>query len=95
MIQDLLLAEGLAEKHRFVPNSGWITFRVCSEKDVKHAVWLMRLSYLRYALKTESNPRQFLEQESEQLNLSSRFKSLLEPFIPRQTNHNSSEAVVA
>jgi len=48
-VRDALLANGLAEEHRFVPNSGWITFHVRNEDDLKHAVWLLRLSYLRYA----------------------------------------------
>ena len=48
---DALLADGLAAEHRWVPNSGWITFRIRSEEDLDHAVWLMRLSYLRYPLK--------------------------------------------
>src|ERR1700687_5845663 len=50
-IRDALLEEGLAEEHRWVPNSGWITFCVRSEDDLEHALWLMGLSYLRYALK--------------------------------------------
>jgi hypothetical protein len=94
-IRDELLTNGLAEAHRFVRNSGWITFRVRSEQDLKHARWLMRLSYLRYVLKSDPNPRQRFEQESQRLNLNSQFKSLLEPFIPGQMNRNSSEAVVA
>src|SRR6266566_2539895 len=58
-VHDVLLAEGLAEEHRWVPNSGWITFRVrCrSEEVLRDAIWLMRLSYLRYALKKASEPR--------------------------------------
>src|SRR6266403_1750128 len=51
-VRDALLAEGLAEAHRWAPNSGWITFQMRSEKGLSHALWLMRLSYLRYALKT-------------------------------------------
>ena len=82
-IHDALLAEGLAEEHRWVPDSGWITFRIRREEDVRHALWLLRLSYLRYALKTVSEPRQFLEQESEQLRLSPRYSVLLEAFVPR------------
>src|SRR5260370_3406819 len=46
-VRDALLADGLAEEHRWVPNSGWVTFRMRSDKDFQHAVWLMRLSYLR------------------------------------------------
>jgi hypothetical protein len=51
-VRDTLLAERLAEEHRWVPNSGWVTFQMRSEEDLSHALWLMRLSYLRYALKS-------------------------------------------
>jgi hypothetical protein len=56
---------------------------VRTEGDVKHAGWLMRLSYLRYALKIASDPRRVLDEYSEELQLSSKLKSLLEPFVPR------------
>lgn len=79
-IHDALLEEGLAEEHRWVPNSGWITFRVRSEEDFRHAFWLMRLSQLRYALKAGADPQRLLEEEAGQLQLSPRFKSLLERF---------------
>ena|SRR5690348_10411954 len=82
-IHDALLAEGLAEEHRWVPDSGWITFRIRWDDDLQHAIWLLRLSYLRYLLKTAPDPRPLLEQESEQLRLSRRFRALLEPFAPR------------
>jgi hypothetical protein len=78
---DALLALGLAKEHRWVPNSGWTTFHVRNDQDFKSALWLMRLSYLRYALKTAADPRRLLEQESEELSLSPQFKSLLEPFV--------------
>jgi hypothetical protein len=90
-VRDALLAKGLAQEHRWVPNSGWITFRVRSEEDLSHALWLMRLSYLRYALKTTSEPRKLFAQESEQLRLSPEFKSLLEPFVPKTANNVSAE----
>jgi hypothetical protein len=80
--RDALLAEGLAEDHRWVPNSGWVTFLVRNEEDVKHAVWLMRLSYLRYVLKTAVDPVKLLEQESAELQLNPKFKALLEQFVP-------------
>src|SRR6266581_176958 len=64
-VRDRLLAEGLAEEHHWVPNSGWITFRVRNKEDLKHALWLMRLSYLRYDLKKTADPRKLFEQESE------------------------------
>ena len=94
-IHDALLAEGLAEEHRWVPDSGWITFHARSDEDLKHALWLMRLSYLRYLLKTATDPRGLLEHESEALNLSRRFRSLLEPFVPRTANRVSSEPLTA
>ncbi len=94
-MHDALLEEGLAEKHHWVRNSGWITFRVRSEHDMKHALWLMRLSYLRYLLKNESNPRQTFGLESQHLRLSPRFRSLLELFVPKQANQASPEAVPA
>lgn len=81
-VRNALLAEGLAEGHRWVPNSGWTTFRVRSEDDLSHVLWLMRLSYIRYALKTASDPRGLLEQESAELHLSPELKSLLERFVP-------------
>jgi hypothetical protein len=46
-IHDALLEERLAENHHWVPNSGWISFRVRNKQDYEHALWLMRLSYLR------------------------------------------------
>src|SRR2546427_420654 len=82
-VRDALLAAGLAEEHHWVPNSGWITFRVRSEQDFKHALWLMRLSYLRYSLKASTDPRKLLEQEGEELQLNPQFKSLLEPFVSK------------
>jgi hypothetical protein len=94
-VRDALLADGLAQEHHWVPNSGWITFRVRSEQDLKHAVWLMRLSHLRYSLKTATDPRKLLEQQSEELQLNSRFKSLLEPFVSKTTNQVAAEPLRA
>ena len=84
-IRDALLDEGLAEEHQWVPNSGWITFRVRTEQDHQHALWLLHLSYMRYALKTDHDPRRLFEQESACLHLSPRFASLLAPFLPAES----------
>ncbi len=75
-------ADGLAEQHHWVPNSGWTTFHVRGEGDLDHALWLMRLSYLRYALKTASDPSGMLERESEELGLSPHLRSLLQQHLP-------------
>lgn len=85
-IRDALLEEGLAEKHHWVPDSGWTTFRMRSEKDLQHALWLMRLSYLRYSLKTASNPDEVFQTESSQLQLGARFTTLLRQFLPRSSH---------
>jgi Family of unknown function (DUF5519) len=90
-VRDALLAKGLAEEHRWVPNSGWTTFQIRSEEGLSHALWLMRLSYLRYALKTATDPQNLFEQESKQLHLSPQFKLLLISFVPRTANHVSAE----
>ena len=81
-VRDALLTEGLAEEHRWVPNSGWVTVRVRSDRDLQHAVWLMRLSYFRYALKAAADPRELFAEASRELRLTARFKSLLEQFVP-------------
>jgi hypothetical protein len=95
LVRDALLADGLAEEHHWVPNSGWITFQMRSEEDLSHALWLVRPSYLRYALKTATDPQKLFEQESEELRLSPRFKSLLEPFVPKTPKQVSAEPVPA
>ena len=84
-IHNALLSDRLAEQHHWVPNSGWITFRIRSDRDISHALWLLRLSFVRYVLKTAADPHNLLAQEAEKLHLSPRFQSLLEPFIPRTT----------
>jgi len=87
-IRDALLTEGLAEEHRWVPNSGWITFRVQSEKDLQHAVWLMRLSYFRYALKKAADPCELFAEAIRELKLNAPFTSLLEQFVPLNKKQN-------
>ena len=94
-VRDALLEEQLAEEHHWVPNSGWITFRMQSERDLDHALWLMRLSYLRYQLKKAANPKEIFEAETERLRLSPRFKSLLEPFARKSIKENSAQILCA
>ncbi len=96
-VRNALLVSGLAEQHRWVPNSGWVTFHVRNgnDEDLSHALWLMRLSYLRYALKTATDPRGMLEQESEELDLTSQFKALLERFVPTAADHSATEPLSA
>jgi hypothetical protein len=41
-----LVAEGKAEPHHILPDSGWISFYVRQDADVERALWLLRLSYV-------------------------------------------------
>lgn len=81
-VHDFLLERELAVEHRWVPNSGWTTFRIRSQKDVEHASWLMRLSWLRYALKSAAQPAHLLATEAERLHFSSALVEILARFIP-------------
>lgn len=88
-IHDALLDQGLAEEHHWVPDSGWITFRTRNEDDLKHALWLMKLSYLRYAVKASADPHGLLERGTRELHLNSQLKALLELFLPKTANRVS------
>ncbi len=87
--RDALLAEWLAEEHRWVPNSGWVTFRLRSSRDLPHALWLMRLSYFRYALKTAADPRELFAEVCQELQLAAPFKPLLEQFVRPAKNEDA------
>jgi hypothetical protein len=82
-IRDFLLEQNLAERHRWVPYSGWTTFRIRGGEDVQHAIWLMRLSYLRYALKSATG--RLLETEGHRHSLGPALVSMLSRFIPPNT----------
>lgn len=84
-IRDALLADQLAQPHRWLPNSGWITFRMSSAADLAHSLRLMRLSWLRYALKSSPDPTLTLREESQQLHLGPTLASLLAQFLPAHT----------
>ena len=44
-LRNRLVAEGRAEPHHILPQSGWVTFRLRKGEDVGAAVELFRLSY--------------------------------------------------
>jgi hypothetical protein len=48
-----------------------------STRDLEHALWLMRISYLRHALKSYSEAQQLLRGEAEQLHLQPELAELL------------------
>lgn len=81
-LREHLVSEGLAGRHRTYPNSAWITFHISKADDVRHAAWLLRLSYLRYVLKAVPEPAKRFEQESERLRLTPQVRDLLARFVP-------------
>ena len=94
-LRDALLAQGLANEHHWVPNSGWVTFHMRNEQDFNHATWLLRLSYLRYELKSSAEPQRLLERESEALHLDPQLKSVVEQLIRRAAGPSSKEEAAA
>ena len=94
-VHDALLEEGLAEEHLWVPDSGWVTFRIRSDRDVQHAVWLMRLSYFRYALKAAADPSQMFAEGKEELRLSYRLAALFWQFLPAASKREVVEPLSA
>ena len=81
-VHDFLLDHRLADQHRWVPDSGWTTFRIHGDKDVEHAIWLIRLSFIRYTLKFEADPYRFLEAEADRLQLGPDLVTILSRLIP-------------
>lgn len=49
-VRNELIAEGMVERHRFLPETGWTTFHV-NAANLERGLWLLRLSYLRYAVR--------------------------------------------
>lgn len=79
-LRDEVLALGLAERHHTEP--GWVTFHICRELDINHAVWLLRISYLRFVLKAVPDPGRRFDEESDALRLNGRLKAALRRFLP-------------
>jgi hypothetical protein len=74
-IREVLVAEGLAEHHHLLHESGWISFFIRDEASLERALWLMRLSYLQ-----KNSRRKALEQEElASLKLSERLKAAAFP----------------
>jgi hypothetical protein len=44
-IRDEVVAEGRAEPHHVLPESGWVSLHLVGEADVEGAIALLRLSY--------------------------------------------------
>jgi luciferase-like monooxygenase len=80
-VRDELLSQGLAAVHPYAPDTGNVSFQMNKDEDLQHAIWLMRLSYLRYALKQAADPALMLDEESERLKLDPRLRALMQAFV--------------
>ena len=82
-VRDQLLREKLAERHRYQPNSGWVTYRIRADADRERARWLLRLSYLRRVVRRtrhglDADMRRRAETELFELELSEELRRLIE-----------------
>ena len=44
-IRDELIADGRAQVHHWLPDSGWVTLRMAGDEDAARAIALLRMSY--------------------------------------------------
>ncbi|NJL95652.1 MAG: DUF5519 family protein [Anaerolineae bacterium] len=70
-----LVAQGLAEPHHLLGDSGWVSFYVRQAEDVEGALWLFRLSYLHKLRRRQ--PQRDWQPEIAQLNLEPTLRELL------------------
>jgi hypothetical protein len=56
-LRGALIAGQHAEPHHVLGDSGWVSFWLRSEADVPHAIWLLRLSYVRHVMVNHRKPR--------------------------------------
>ena len=91
------LRKGLPRSTAGSPTQAGFTFRLRSSRDLPHALWLMRLSYFRYALKTAADPRELFAEVCQELQLAAPFKPLLRSslYVQPKTRMRIYKGVVA
>jgi hypothetical protein len=55
-LRNALVAEGRADEHRVVPDSGWVSYELRTPEALADARWLLRLSYLHAVLVARRRP---------------------------------------
>lgn len=55
-IREALVADGAAERHHILPETGWISYYIRREQDLSGAVALMKLSYLHKRRRRAATP---------------------------------------
>ncbi len=56
-LRECLVAEGKANPHHMLPETGWVSYFMRGEADVDGALWLLRLSYLHHRLSDQKPSR--------------------------------------
>jgi luciferase-like monooxygenase len=86
-IHHQLIAEGRAEPHHLLKDTGWITFYMRGEADVEQAIWLFRLSYLFNAARGQNRAalqdQIVIADELDKLNLSDALQAVVGGLIRR------------
>ncbi len=72
-IRDELIKEKIVLPHHILPETRWISFYIKNAEDIKTAIKLFRLSYLRYVIKRSTNPSVY-QDEVEKMELSESIK---------------------
>ena len=53
-VRDILIEEGVAEKHHIYPDSGWVSSYIDGAESIERALWLLRVSYLYHAVSMQN-----------------------------------------
>lgn len=61
-VREQLVTEKRASKHHVLPESGWTSYGALNYGGKDHALWLLRLSYLRYAMKQDPTAAEVFEE---------------------------------
>ncbi len=80
-IRNELINENLVRPHHILPETGWISFYVRKEEDIKTAVMLFRLSYLRYRIK-RGKEISIYKNELKDMHISDSLRSIYEQMFP-------------
>jgi hypothetical protein len=83
-IRQQLIAEGKAELHHLLPDTGWISFYIRSEADVQRAIWLFRYSYVQKLIRKAGGVSEESQQIINDLAPSESLRRLVEMRAPTQ-----------
>ena len=77
-IRDQLIADGMATRHHFLPETGWVTVPVDESTELEQVLKILRFSYLLHRIKQNSDTLKAVA-ELETLGLSQELQQLVVP----------------